>query len=256
MIKRICQLFFAISIFFAIGFLVVISLGGNWTYPALLPATVSLDNWRVMLISDSSLWKAFLQSMLISLTVAAVTTTAAFVTSKHIAHSKYRSQLLLLSYIPYVLSPVIIAATLHFFFIYSQLSGTIVGVMLAQFFIAYPFGVIILNNFWNPRMRSIEELALTLGSSSWSTWYKVLLPISKNALLLCFFQTFLVSWFEFGLTNLIGVGSVQTLTVRVFSFINEANIFYAAIASCLLILPPMLLIWLNKRYIFNTQTLI
>lgn len=254
--KKVLQILFALSIIFPIAFLVVLSLGRNWPYPEVLPKSLSLENWSFLQQSDSELWQTFFLSLLISITVATATTALAFVTSKQLAQSRYRNTLMLLAYIPYVLSPVILAATLQFYFIYASLSGSVAGVLLAQFFIAYPFGVIIFNNFWNRKIRSMEELSRTLGSSSWQTFKKVLIPISKNALLLCFFQTFLISWFEFGLTNLIGVGSVQTLTVKVFSYVNEANIFYAALASCLLIVPPMILIWLNKKYIFATETVI
>ncbi|ARN78801.1 ABC transporter permease [Nonlabens spongiae] len=254
--KKVLQILFALSIVFPIGFLVVLSLGRNWPYPVVLPKSLSLENWSFLQQSDSELWQTFLLSLLISIIVATATTALAFVTSKQLAQSKYRNKLMLLAYIPYVLSPVILAATLQYYFIYASLSGSVAGVLLAQVFIAYPFAVIILNNFWNHKIKSMEELSRTLGSSSWQTFKKVLIPVSKNALLLCFFQTFLISWFEFGLTNLIGVGSVQTLTVKVFSYVNEANIFYAALASCLLIVPPMILIWLNKKYIFATETVI
>lgn len=254
--KKALQIVFMLSILFPAAFLFVLSLGRNWPYPKLWPQLLSLENWYFLQQSDSQLLETFLMSLGISITVAIITTALAFMTSKSIAQSNHRNKLMLLAYIPYVLSPVILAATIQFFFIYLSLSGSITGVLLAQFFIAYPFGVIILNNFWNHKTRAIEELSRTLGSNSWQTFKKVLLPISKNALLLCFFQTFLVSWFEFGLTNLIGVGSVQTLTVKVFSYVNEANIFYAALSSCLLILPPMILIWFNKRYIFATETVI
>ena len=99
-------------------------------------------------------------------------------------------------------------------------------------------------------MQELEALSYTLGGSRWQTFRKVLLPLSKNAMLLCFFQVFLISWFEYGLTNLIGVGKIKTLTVSVFNFINEANIFYAALACCLLVFPPMILLYINKRFIF------
>jgi len=52
-------------------------------------------------------------------------------------------------------------------------------------------------------------------------------------LLLCFFQTFLLSWFQYGLTMLVGGGQVKTLPLKVYDFVWEANVFYAALASCL-----------------------
>jgi putative spermidine/putrescine transport system permease protein len=70
-------------------------------------------------------------------------------------------------------------------------------------------------------------------------------------LLIAFFQSFLISWFEFGLTNYIGGGQVQTLTLRVYQYIGEANIHLAALSSLLLVIPPLILLWLNKRFIFH-----
>lgn len=70
---------------------------------------------------------------------------------------------------------------------------------------------------------------------------------------MCFFQAFLISWFEYGLTTLIGIGKVQTLTVKVFQYIGEANIFHAALASLLLALPPAGLLWVNKQVLFKTS---
>ena len=49
---------------------------------------------------------------------------------------------------------------------------------------------------------------------------------------------------------IIGTGKVKTLTLSVFKFINEANVFYAAFASVLLVIPPMLLVYLNKKMLF------
>jgi putative spermidine/putrescine transport system permease protein len=57
----------------------------------------------------------------------------------------------------------------------------------------------------------------------------------------------LISWFEFGFTNFIGVGKVQTLTIKVYQFVLEANPYLAALASCLLLFPPILLLWRKKK---------
>jgi putative spermidine/putrescine transport system permease protein len=75
----------------------------------------------------------------------------------------------------------------------------------------------------------------------------VLLPLSREVLQLGFLQTFLLSWFQYGLTLLIGAGKVQTLTLRVYSLVGEANPAYAAVASCLLVAPPAVLLLLNRR---------
>jgi putative spermidine/putrescine transport system permease protein len=248
--KKILPYLFMLSIGFPLAFLLLLSLGRRWSFPNILPEAWSFANWMFFQQSDAQLFQTFFLSIVISLVVSAVVTALAFVVSKEIAYSKNRNTFMLLTYIPYLLSPVIMAVIFQYYFIITNLTGTFLGVVIAQFLIAFPFGVIIYVNFWNTQMQELEALSYTLGGSRWQTFRKVLLPLSKNAMLLCFFQVFLISWFEYGLTNLIGVGKIKTLTVSVFNFINEANIFYAALACCLLVLPPMLLLYINKRFIF------
>jgi len=232
-------------------FLLLLSLGQGWVFPKIFPDSWTLDNWQNVLSTQSALAESLGISILIAVTIAATATLLGFITSRSIAYHAQRSRWLLLAYFPYIFSPVIYAACLQFYFVWLGLSGAIAGVLLAQFFIVYPFAVIFFVSFWNEELRAMEQLVLTLGGSRRQAFWRVLLPVAKNPLFICFFQTFLISWFEYGLTMLIGVGKVQTLTVKVFQFVNEANIFNAALASVLLVVPPTLFLIINKRLVFR-----
>jgi len=146
---------------------------------------------------------------------------------------------------------VVFAVCLSYFFLKLGIFGSATGVIIAQYMISFPYALIFFSSFWGQRTKSYEELVATLGGNRWQAYLKVLLPLAKGMLLICFFQTFLISWFEYGLTSIIGVGKVQTLTVKVFLFIKEANFYYGALSCCLLIFPPVLLLYINKRYVFN-----
>lgn len=248
--KRLFLLLTTLLILIPFAVLLMLSFGRNWAYPNVFPSVWTFKNWTFLLAANSDLTQSLLLSLFISLIIATVVTALSFITSKQIAFSRHRNQWLLLAYFPYVFAPVILGACLQVLFLRMDLSGNLWGVMLAQLFISYPFGIILFMGFWNERMRSMEQLVATLGGNQLQTYIKVLLPVSKNALLICFFQTFLISWFEYGLTTVIGLGKVQTLTVKVFQYVNEANLFYAALASCLLTFPPIALLWLNKRFVF------
>ena len=52
---------------------------------------------------------------------------------------------------------------------------------------------------------------------------------------------------RYGITQLIGIGKVDTLTIRVMQFVREANPYLAAVTSCLMIAPPLLLLAINKK---------
>lgn len=248
------KLFLGVLILFTVFpfvYLVLLSMASGWRFPALLPDYFGLRNWETVLSSDSSLLQSFFLSTAISLSVATAATLAGFVISRTVAFHPQKRRLTLFTYFPYILSPVVFASCLSFFFLKIRLFGTPTGVILAQFMIAFPYALIFFSSFWGERIRNFEDLTATLGGTRWQTFRQVLLPLAKGMLLVCFFQTFLISWFEYGLTSIIGVGKVQTLTIKVFLFIKESNFFYGALSCCLLIFPPVALLYVNKRYVFT-----
>lgn len=232
-------------------YLLVLSLAAAWPFPSLWPEAFSISLWARLVGGSGAIGQSFLLSCGISVGVAALSTAAGYVTGKFIAYHPARRTLLLLAYVPFIMSPVILGTCLMYLYLKAGLTGSAAGVVLAQTMFAYGFAIVFFSAFWSPRVKALEELVYTLGGSRRQAYLEVLLPVSKGMLLICFFQTFLISWFQYGLTLLIGSGKVQTLPVKVYDYVNEANIFYAALAGCLLVLPPAVMLWANKRYVFK-----
>jgi len=243
----------AVLFLFPVAYLLVLSVSVRWIFPEVLPGSLTLERWISLLSGSEGLLGSLLLSLAVATTVAFISTLGGFFSSRHIAYHRHRSRWMRLSYFPFVLSPVIYAALLYFYFIRFGLSGNITGVILGQLMIAYPYAVILFSGFWSDRIRQTELLVATLGGSRRQTYRRVLLPLAGGLLLVCFFQTFLISWFEYGLTTLIGVGKVQTLTLKVFQYITEANFYNAALSSSLLVLPPIILLYFNKKYLFKKR---
>lgn len=236
---------------FPFAYLLLLSWGQNWHFPDLFPAVWTVRNWAALFQGDSALGTSLLLSLGLSTSVAVVATGLSFWVARSVAYSRHRDLWLWVAYSPYIMAPVLLAACWQYFFLLMNGSGRFSGVFLAQLLLAFPFGVILFTSFWTPQVRAMEQLVYTLGGSSRQVWQRVIWPIARMPLLVGFFQTYLLSWFEYGLTSLIGVSKVQTLTVRVFQYVTEANSYLAAVASLLLILPPVLLLWVNKRIIFR-----
>nr|WP_243436125.1 ABC transporter permease subunit [Acanthopleuribacter pedis] len=186
-------------------------------------------------------------SLLISLLVCAVATPLGFLAARYVAYHPRREQLLITAYAPYVFSPVILATVLLYLYLKLDLVGSMLGVLAAQIMFAAGFALIFFVPFWNDHKRRLEELVYTLGGNRRQAFTQVLLPLFREPLLICAFQTFLISWTQYGTTLLIGAGKVQTLPLKVYDFVAEANPQYAAMAATLLILPPALLIWFNRK---------
>lgn len=238
-------------IVFPFVYMVFLSLISDWRFPDLKPSYFGFKNWNTILGSEVGLLQSFVTSLVISLSVATLATSFGFFISKAVFYHPKKRFLTLFAYFPYVLAPVVFAACLSYFFLKLGLFGTTAGVILAQFSIAFPYALLFFSSFWNNTIRNYEDLAATLGSNRRQTFAKVLMPLAKELLLICFFQSFLISWFEYGLTSIIGIGKVQTLTIKVFLFIKEANYYYGALSCCLLIFPPVVLLYFNKRYVFK-----
>lgn len=229
------------------AYLPLLSVATQWRFPLILPEGLSLEHWQ-------QAWRlgGMAQSLGLSAGTAAivalVSTALGFRIAQTIARHPRRQVLVAIAYLPYAFSPVIYAFCLQFFFLKTNLAGTLAGVLTGQFLLVFPFSVILFVNHWTPRLQHLEELVYTLGGSGRAAWLRVLLPVSKPALLNGLFQTFLLAWFEYGLTTVIGQGRVATLPVRVYQYVGEANPYFAALGSTLLIAPPLLLLWFNHRF--------
>ena len=249
--QQIFRAMWVSALVFPLFLLLVFSLGTDWQFPKIWPG-IDLKSWLSLSESDVLL-HGMVMSLGISTVVAALSTVSAFVVSRYIMSLKSAKNWLLLAYFPFALSPIVYAVCLLFYFNYFNASGTIWGVMLAQFLILFPYGVIVCAGFWNRRIKDLEELTKTMGGNRATRWKEVLWPMGRGILGICFFQSFLISWFDYGMTQFIGVGQVKTLTIHVYVLIGEANPYLAAVAATLLVLPPLIFLAINKRLVFRKE---
>lgn len=230
-------------------YLPVLSFADTWKYPMLVPETWSVVHWNRLFAAHQGIFPVITLSILLSGGVALLTTGAGFLTGRLLAGESGQRQIQAAGYLTYAFSPVIYAYCLQFFFLKSGISGTVAGVIVVQFLLFFPFSVIYFISHWGRNLRSLEELCFTLGASRRVAWVIALIPVSVPALRTAFFQIFVFSWFDFGLTQVIGQGRVSTLSLTVWQYLAEADPHIAAVASCLLLLPPALLMLINEKNI-------
>lgn len=229
--------------------LILLALGQVWRFPDVLPPAYSLDAVIRIISADSGLLSGLVLSITLSGTVAVVATGLGFLVARAVARSRWSDWWVTLSYLPYALPPVLLAVVIQPSIIRLRLSGSVGGVLLGMLLITLPFTTLFFRSFWSRQATQYEQLAQTLGCTPAQALTRVLLPLARPLLVTCLFQTFLIGWFDFGLTNFLSVGKVRTLTVQVFTYVREANSRLAAVASLLLILLPAILFWLNKSAI-------
>jgi len=230
-----------------VAYLALLSLARDWAFPALLPPALTLATWQRALAGNDGLVTSFATSAGIALLVATLATAAAGVASRIFATHRHRGWWVLAMHAPFALSPVILGTCLLYFFIQLGLVGSAAGVIAAQFIFAYAYAVIVLIGFWNPHIAALEDLARTLGAGKRQVLRRVVFPLARPLLAVAFFQTLLLSWFDYGLAAVIGAGKVPVLTLRVTEYMGSGDVRLAAVCALLLIAPPLAFLLLNRR---------
>jgi multiple sugar transport system permease protein len=149
--------------------------------------------------------------------------------------------------------PGIIMA-MGFYVIYLRLGvlNSATGLVLADSTIAVPFGVLIFTAFMSGIPGELLNAARIDGAGTFRTFWSVVLPVSRNAVVTVSLFAFLWAWSDFVFaTTLDGGGSQQPITLGIYHYIGNNNQQWNAIMATAVIasIPATLLLILAQRYV-------
>jgi multiple sugar transport system permease protein len=149
--------------------------------------------------------------------------------------------------------PGIIMA-MGFYAIYLRLGvlNSAAGLVLADSTIAVPFGVLIFTAFMSGIPDDLVNAAVVDGAGRFRTFWSVILPVSRNAIVTVSLFAFLWAWSDFVFaTTLDGGGSQQPITLGIYHYIGNNNQQWNAIMATAVIasVPATLLLILAQRYV-------
>lgn len=219
-----------------------LSVVSAWVYPSLWEGGLSVERWKYLFDESNHLRKSFGLSLFISIGISLTSTIFGFCFSAYLSLSQSLVSWYRIAFFPYLIAPVSFAALLQYYFVRFNLNGSLAGVWLAQLLFILPFSVIIFSSFWSRNTIDLYRQGLILGADPRVAFIRIVWPLAKPWFVFSLILCFLASWFEYGITGLIGVGKVRTLTIDTMLYVNESNLFQAALASCLLVLPVLLIL--------------
>ncbi|MEP7289772.1 MAG: carbohydrate ABC transporter permease [Chloroflexota bacterium] len=170
--------------------------------------------------------------------------------------SRMRSRLGLIVLIALILAQmapnIVVASSLYAMFSRLAMNNTYWAVILADSTAAVPFAIIIMRAFMLSIPRELSEAALVDGAGQWTIFWKIVVPISRTALITAALFSFLFGWGDF-LFALILTNSphLTPITVGIYHFIGaystnwNAVMATATIAAC----PAIVLLAFAQRYI-------
>ncbi|MBO4160391.1 carbohydrate ABC transporter permease [Micromonospora antibiotica] len=130
--------------------------------------------------------------------------------------------------------------------------NTLPGLILADSTLAVPFGVLIFTAFMSGVPDELLQAAVVDGAGRLRTFWSVVLPLSRNAVVTVSLFAFLWAWSDFVFAStLAGGGGHQPITLGIYRYIGNNNQQWNAIMATAVVasVPAAVLLVLAQRYV-------
>ena len=221
--------------------LAVQSFGGKWLFPAVLPASFTVDDW-LFVGKGTAMRSAVTSSVVLGVATAATASCIGLFAGRAISRLRGRLRHLAaaLAFLPVAVPPLALGTGLQVTLLKLGLGGTMGGVFVAHLVPASAYLSLFYMSAFMMLDGRVEAESRTLGAGTAATWMRVLLPLLRPQILEGVIIGFLISWSQFALTLIVGGGVVRSLPLEVFSFVQAGQDRPAAVGSLILVAPPMI----------------
>ncbi|MCU0803139.1 MAG: ABC transporter permease [Rhodobacteraceae bacterium] len=208
------------------------------------PLSGFTTEWFSEMWNDTALWRAFTNSMIISTSVATLSTLLGLFAARATTRFQFpaKAPIMGLVMLPLVLPEMILAMSLIVVLLAIGVDLSIKTIILGHVLICTPFAVAILTSAFQSLDRSLEEAAYDLGEGTVSTFMRIILPLVLPGIISSFLITFTISLDEFIIAYFLG-GSDVVLSAYIFGqFRFPAKVpAMLALGTCLVLISITLL---------------
>ncbi|HYS40485.1 MAG TPA: carbohydrate ABC transporter permease [Pseudonocardiaceae bacterium] len=130
--------------------------------------------------------------------------------------------------------------------------NTLPGLVVADSTIAVPFGVLVCTAFMSGIPEDLMQAAKVDGAGRVRTFWSVVLPLSRNALVTVSLFTFLWAWSDFVFASTLDAGGDrQPITLGIYHYIGNNNQQWNAILATAVVasIPATVLLVVAQRYV-------
>ncbi|HEX4816754.1 MAG TPA: carbohydrate ABC transporter permease [Nonomuraea sp.] len=165
---------------------------------SLWPSTFTLDTY-VNVLTRQGFLTFMRNSAIVAVASVAVTLLISIPGAYAVARLRFfgRRQVHFLFLAVYLFPAIVLAIPLFVLFTMLGLRGSLIGLILVYIAQTVPVTVYMLRNYFETVPQSVEEAAAIDGCTRLSTIWRVVLPLSKPALMATGLYAFMIAWNEF-----------------------------------------------------------
>lgn len=193
--------------------LAIWSIAGYWSFPNALPSGFSLDSW-------TRSWRGIIGPLFNSVLVGLSATVLALILSLACLEREARtgrtggSKMLAVLYLPLIVPQIGFVFGLQSFFLTFDFDATFSALILVHLVFVLPYVFLSLSDPWRAWDKRYAQIALSLGHSQNSVFWKIRAPMLLRAILVAAAVGFAVSIGQYIVTILIGAGRITTITTE------------------------------------------
>ncbi len=245
--------YFLLMLFFLylpIALLVVFSFNDSTTL--VLPLKGFTLKWYRALLGADELLKAVRNSLIVGLFSSLIATALGTMAALAITRFRFpgRSLFTTVASMPLVIPYVVLSVALLMLFHQAGIPLSLWTVGAGHVVINIPYVMLIVAARLAGFEANLEEAAMDLGATYWSTLMRVTLPISAPAIMAAFLSSFTTSFDEFALSFFL-TGTQNTLPIYLYSQLRFPSrlpliITLAAIIVCISLVLMILSEWMRR----------
>ena len=229
--------YLAVMVALAVG-----SVAGIWSFPALMPQTLSLQAWQSVANSATTVGST------VTLALASALASLLWVVAwLECAPTSWQAVMRRIIYLPLLLPPVLWVVGVHSAALRTGLDASWLGVALAHTLSTTPYVLIALSPAYggfDPRLR---QIAASLGHGQLLFLLRVKWPLLRAALASAFAVGFAVSVAQYLPTAFVGAGRINTVSTEAITLAAGAQRSLTAAYAWLQWLLPVLVFILATR---------
>jgi spermidine/putrescine transport system permease protein len=152
--------------------------------------------WYTALLSDSAIWGAFYNTMLVAVLVTVLSAILGTLTALAMSRYKFRGKSAFDAYlyIPIIIPEITEALSLLLLYIWAGVPLGLPTIILGHLTFAIPFAALVIRSRMAGFDRSVEEAAQSMGANEVQTFFRITLPIISTGViagaLLAFTQSY------------------------------------------------------------------
>ena len=227
------------------------SFAERWYFPYKLPVTWGMRYWEVVFRPTG----AAMQSLVTSVSIAVLTVVVALAVSIPAGYAlarlrvPLRALVMIVFLLPQAFPGVSIYINIAYIFYSIGLTGTIAGVVIVHAAHALVYSVWITSAAFASIDGDLEHAARNVGAGPLRTFFAVTLPLAAPGIVASGIFVFLESLDEFTGTFFVGVPTVSTLPLLLYSASMGGNYQIASITALILLVPSILFMLFVERFL-------